>query len=143
VSPGLATAAVAYRGRQPLRVCSIEAIDSIAITNDCGSNSRRTVGFPVDDKSQVSADMLLGEVMNALRRIVGDSEVDNPLVPGLGCTGAGDIAGRHERSPRDQNRRCVVQSDRLSGIRLRIRHRAHLDDGAWRACLTSCGASQT
>ena len=101
------------------------------------------MGFPVDDKSQVSADVLLGEVMNALGRIVGYSEVDTPFVPGLGCTGADDIGGRHERSPRDQDRRRVVQSDGLTGIRLRIRHRAHLDDGAWRACVTPCVARQT
>jgi len=139
----LATAAVAYRGCHPLRVCSIEASDSITIADDRGGDSRRAVDFPVDDKGQVSADVLFGEFMNALRRIIGHSEVENPLVPGLRHSGAGDIARSHERSPRHQDSRRVVQSDGLGGIRLRIRDRAHLDGRAWRACLLASGTSET
>ena len=104
----LATAAVAYRGRQPLRVRSIEAVDSITIADDRGGDSRRAVDFPVDNKGQVSADMLLAEFMNALRRIICHSEVENPLVVGLGRSGAGDIARSHQRSPRYEDRRVVV-----------------------------------
>src|SRR5215470_2737087 len=66
----LATAAVAYRGRQPLRVCSIEAIDSISATDRAG-DSRRAVDFPVHDKGHVSADVLFGELMNARCRVIG------------------------------------------------------------------------
>jgi len=138
----LATAPVAYRGRQPLRVCSIEAFDSISIADDRGGDSRRAVNFPVDDKGQVSADVLVGEVTNALRCVIGHGEVENPLVVGLGRSGAGDITGSHQRSPRHQDSRSVVQSDSLAGIRLRIRHRAHLDGGASRACLTAWGARE-
>ncbi len=46
----LATAAVAYRGRHPLRVCSTEAFDSISFAGERTSDSRRAVDFPVDNK---------------------------------------------------------------------------------------------
>src|SRR4029078_6281001 len=106
-------------------------------------DARRAVDFPVDNKGQASADVLLGEFMNALRRIIGHSEVENPLALGLRRSGARDIAGSHQRSPRHQDCRSVVQSAGLRGIRLRIRDRAHLDGGAWRASLMACGASET
>jgi len=52
----LATAAVAHRGRQPFRVCSIEAFDLISISDDRGGDSRRTaVGLPVDNKRHAAA----------------------------------------------------------------------------------------
>jgi hypothetical protein len=139
----LATAAVAKRGRQPLRVCSIEPADLISVANDRGGDSRRATDFPIDSEGQVSADVLLSEVMNALRRSIVHGEVESPFAVGLGRSGASDIAGSHQRSPRHQDCRSVVQSGGLAGIRRRICHRAHLDDGAWRACLMAWGASET
>ena len=90
--PRLATAAVAYRGRQPLSVCSIELVDLIAIAYDRGGDSRRAVDFPVGDKGQIPANVLLAELMNALRRIVGHGETENPSAFGRGRCGCGDIA---------------------------------------------------
>lgn len=69
--------------------------------------------FPVDNKGQVSADVLFAEFMNALRRMIGHSEVENSLVLGLGRSGAGDIARSHERSARI---RIVVVSFRLTDL---------------------------
>ena len=99
--------------------------------------------FPVDNKGQVSADVLFAEFMNALRRIIGHSEVETPLVLSLGRSSAGDIDGRHQRSPRHQDCRRVVQRNGFAGIRLRIGHRAHLDGGAWPVGVAACGARET